>query len=120
MIPSMWTRLLGLSMRQPLRECLAMAPAARCASPGDGGSTMRLSMMASYSTADAGIIRASFCGKTLTVVPSRSSSAATGNLKATQKLLGHASLQTTGDIYAEWDVDQLVQTMAAVLMEDDE
>jgi integrase len=26
-----------------------------------------------------------------------------GNLKATQKLLGHASIQTTGDIYTDWD-----------------
>jgi len=26
----------------------------------------------------------------------------TGNLKAFQKLLGHASIQTTGDIYADW------------------
>ncbi len=32
---------------------------------------------------------------------------ATGNLKATQKLLGHASIQTTGDVYADWDIDQL-------------
>lgn len=30
---------------------------------------------------------------------------ATGNLKATQKLLGHASISTTGDIYADWDID---------------
>jgi len=28
---------------------------------------------------------------------------ATGNLKAVQKLLGHSSIQTTGDIYADWD-----------------
>ena len=40
---------------------------------------------------------------------------ATGNLKATQKLLGHASIQTTGDIYADWDIDQLTETMRAVL-----
>lgn len=39
----------------------------------------------------------------------------TGNLKAVQKLLGHASIQTTGDIYADWDIDQLAQTMADVL-----
>jgi integrase len=31
----------------------------------------------------------------------------TGNLKATQKLLGHASIETTGDVYADWDIDQL-------------
>jgi site-specific recombinase XerC len=39
----------------------------------------------------------------------------TGNLKATQKLLGHASIQTTGDVYADWDIDQLADTMRAVL-----
>ena len=36
----------------------------------------------------------------------------TGNFKAVQKLLGHSRSQTTGDIYADWDVDQLAQTMA--------
>jgi integrase len=44
----------------------------------------------------------------------------TGNLKAVQKLLGHSSIQTTGDIYADWDIDQLAATMAQVLQEDDE
>jgi integrase len=34
----------------------------------------------------------------------------TGNLKATQKLLGHASIQTTGDVDADWDIDQLART----------
>ena len=37
---------------------------------------------------------------------------ATGNLKAVQKLLGHASIQTTGDVYADWDIDQLAGTLA--------
>jgi site-specific recombinase XerC len=45
---------------------------------------------------------------------------ATGNLKAVQKLLGHSSIQTTGDVYADWDIDQLAQTMADVLSADDE
>jgi site-specific recombinase XerC len=45
---------------------------------------------------------------------------ATGNLKAVQKLLGHASIRTTGDIYADWDIDQLAATMADVLASDDE
>lgn len=45
---------------------------------------------------------------------------ATGNLKAVQKLLGHASIQTTGDIYADWDIDQLAATMADVLAADEE
>ena len=40
---------------------------------------------------------------------------ATGNLKAVQKLLGHASIQTTGDVYADWDIDQLADTMRTVL-----
>ena len=40
---------------------------------------------------------------------------ATGNLKAAQKLLGHASISTTGDIYADRDIDQLAETMRAVL-----
>lgn len=39
----------------------------------------------------------------------------TGNPKAVQKLLGHSSIQTTGDIYADWDIDQLAATMAEVL-----
>jgi len=45
---------------------------------------------------------------------------ATGNLKAVQKLLGHSSIQTTGDVYADWDIDQLASTMADVLAEEDE
>jgi hypothetical protein len=44
---------------------------------------------------------------------------ATGNLKAVQKLLGHASIQTTGDIYTDWDIDQLAATMADVLAADE-
>ena len=39
----------------------------------------------------------------------------TGNLKAAQKLLGHSSIQATGDVYADWDIDQLAETMRAVL-----
>jgi len=35
-------------------------------------------------------------------------------------LLGHASIQTTGDIYADRDIDQLAATMADVLASDDE
>jgi integrase/recombinase XerC len=42
---------------------------------------------------------------------------ATGNLKAVQKLLGHSSIQTTGDVYADWDIQQLAETMEQVLME---
>lgn len=38
----------------------------------------------------------------------------TGNLKAVQKLLG----QTTGDVYADWDIDQLAATMAEVLADE--
>jgi integrase len=31
-----------------------------------------------------------------------------------QKLLGHSSIQTTADIYVDWDIDQLRETMAQV------
>lgn len=41
----------------------------------------------------------------------------TGNLKAVQKLLGHASIQTTADVYTDWDIGQLEQTMAEVVDE---
>lgn len=44
---------------------------------------------------------------------------ATGNLKAVQKLLGHSSIQTTGDVYADWDDEALARTMAEVLEEDE-
>jgi integrase len=44
----------------------------------------------------------------------------TGNLKAVQKLLGHASIQTTADIYVDWDLDALALTMAQVLRGEDE
>jgi site-specific recombinase XerC len=45
---------------------------------------------------------------------------ATGNLKAVQKLLGHSSIQTTGDVYADWDIDQLATTLAQVFEDDAE
>jgi site-specific recombinase XerC len=38
-----------------------------------------------------------------------------GNLKAVQKLLGHASIQTTADTYTDWDVDQLSASLADAL-----
>ena len=37
-----------------------------------------------------------------------------GNLKAAQKLLGHASIQTTGDIYTDWDEYQLAETLMEI------
>jgi integrase len=43
----------------------------------------------------------------------------TGNLKAVQKLLGHSSITTTGDIYTDWDIDQLEATMRDVVGEDE-
>jgi integrase len=42
----------------------------------------------------------------------------TGNLKAVQKLLGHKSLMTTADVYVDWDVDQLTQSLADMLLEE--
>jgi hypothetical protein len=41
----------------------------------------------------------------------------TGNLKA-QRLLGHASIQTTADICVDWDIDQLAETMRLVTEDD--
>lgn len=41
-----------------------------------------------------------------------------GNLKAVQRLLGHSSVSTTGDIYVDWDIDQLADVLRA--MESDE
>ena len=39
----------------------------------------------------------------------------TGNIKAVQKLLGHASIRTTGDLYTDWDITQLETTLTEVL-----
>lgn len=44
---------------------------------------------------------------------------ATGNLKAVQKLLGHESIQTTADIYVDWDIDQLAVTLGSMFREED-
>ena len=38
-----------------------------------------------------------------------------GNLKAAQKLLGHADFATTANEYVDWDIDQLTGTMGDVL-----
>lgn len=38
----------------------------------------------------------------------------TGNLKAVQKLLGHSSIQTTGDIYTDWDDVQLATSLESM------
>lgn len=43
----------------------------------------------------------------------------TGNLKAVQKLLGHASIQTTADIYTDWDIEQLADRLRDVLAQDE-
>ena len=44
---------------------------------------------------------------------------ATGNLKAVQKLLGHKSMLTTADVYLDWDDDQLSQTLAEMLKDEE-
>lgn len=45
--------------------------------------------------------------------PARSRS----NTQAVQKLLGHSSISTTGDIYTDWDIDQLAETLRSILEE---
>ena len=45
---------------------------------------------------------------------------ATGNLKAVQKLLGHESIQTTGDIYTDWDVEQLAESLLEAVQDDED
>lgn len=44
---------------------------------------------------------------------------ATGNLKAVQKLLGHESIQTTGDTYTDWDAEQLAESLLAAVDDPD-
>jgi integrase len=39
----------------------------------------------------------------------------TGNLKAVQRLLGHESIQTTGDIYVDWDDERLAASLMDAL-----
>jgi site-specific recombinase XerC len=43
---------------------------------------------------------------------------ATGNLKAVQKLLGHESIMTTADVYTDWDVERLAQSLSDMLTEE--
>ena len=43
-----------------------------------------------------------------------------GDLKPVQKLLGHSSISTTGDIYTGWDIDQLRETLRGMLGEESE
>jgi hypothetical protein len=44
----------------------------------------------------------------------------TGNLKAVQQLLGHASIATTGDIYVGWDEEQLAASLEDALKRESE
>jgi len=37
---------------------------------------------------------------------------ATGDLKLVQKVLGHASIQTTGDVYVDYDIEQIAAKIA--------
>jgi site-specific recombinase XerC len=45
---------------------------------------------------------------------------ATGNLKAVQALLGHASISTTADTYTDWDVRQLESSLLQTFAAEDE
>jgi site-specific recombinase XerC len=37
-----------------------------------------------------------------------------GNLKAVQKMLGHESIRTTGDIYVDYDADELATLLSKI------
>jgi len=43
---------------------------------------------------------------------------ATGNPQGGPEAAGHSSIQTTGDVYSDWDIDQLTETMADVIAAD--
>jgi integrase/recombinase XerC len=45
---------------------------------------------------------------------------ATGDLKLVQKLLGHESIRTTGDIYVDYDIEAWAAKLGAVLSQDGE
>lgn len=54
-------------------------------------------------------------GRHFSTAPAEGSSTENGqfsNLKAAQALLGHESIQTTGDVYTDWDIDRLRATLA--------
>ena len=42
-----------------------------------------------------------------------------GNLKAVQQLLGHESIQTTGDVYVDWDEGQLAASLMDALKQEE-
>ena len=44
---------------------------------------------------------------------------ATRNLKAVQRLLGHESISTTGDVYTDWDVEQLAESLLEAVQDDE-
>jgi hypothetical protein len=39
-------------------------------------------------------------------------------IEAVQKLLGHESIQTTGDIYTDWDADQFAESLLEALQDE--
>lgn len=43
-----------------------------------------------------------------------------GNIQAVKKLLGHSSISTTADIYTDWDISQLEQTLSEILRSDEQ
>ena len=38
-----------------------------------------------------------------------------GNIMAVKTLLGHSSISTTADIYTDWNIDQLADTLREIL-----
>ena len=38
---------------------------------------------------------------------------------ATRRILGHASIQTTADIYVDWELDQVAEIQRAMIQEEE-
>jgi hypothetical protein len=49
-----------------------------------------------------------------------SSSSTSSRSTPSPSSLGHSSIQTTGDVYADWDIDQLATTLADLLSDEDQ
>ena len=94
----------------------AIMPSSRC--PPTGCTSGGTAVSRTPGSCLTGPRRASGCTKHA-IPPANNMLDKTGNLKAVQKLLGHASISTTGDIYVDVDEEQLAAALMRVLEEDE-